>query len=1178
MKDKTKTTTNSDIPSHEQESLLKKKSPKSGTHLSKAELIDQIRLLNEQKKELERQNKGLQLAYSDAQSIGNKFKHTKDALNESEDRLRNITENAPNLILEVDRQGHILFMNNFLSGYHLDDVIGRNVCDLSPLNYHDETNKALNLVFTKGIHQSFQSRGLGEDDEMKWYQSNVSPVIVSGEVKSAIIIVSDITDLVRAEERRLSILNTAMDGFWLFNMEGKLLEVNHTYSQMCGYTKQELLSMRVMDLEVVESEIEINARMLKIIEQGEDRFETKHRRKDGSIFDVEVSVQFQPIDGGQFVVFLHDITDRKLIENTLKESEQKFRSYIDFAPLGVFVANQFGDYIEVNSAASKITGFSKKELLSLTLKDLVPEESLEFASAHFSRVVKEGYASGEFAFIRKDGLKRYWSVDAVKLSDHRFIGFVMDITEHKQAEEDLYRSEDLLKSVLELLPVGVWILNEKGEIILGNAEGRNIWAGIKYVGIENFGEFKGWWLNTGQLIKPHEWSAARAIQKGETSMDEEIEIECFDGTHKILRNSTVPIYNMDGDIRGAIVTNQNITKIKQAEQSLLENERLFRESQTAAHIGSYTIDLSAGTAKASSEIYQILGIDKNELNPSEVWDLLVQLDSRVDFFGNIVFLDIKNKFHLDHEYKIIRQNDGTECWVRRLGEVEYDIEKKPIRIIGTIQDITVRKKAEEALIHLNEELESRVAERTSELLEANASLQQAKEKYRTVADHTYGWEFWTDPKGNFLYCSPSCERISGYKASEFLQDRDLFGKIIYPADQNFLNCHKQKEEKGREGNLEINYRIIHRDGSIRWMGHVCQPIYSENGELIGNRGSNRDITERKNMEQLVKTSNQKYKLLSENITDGIFICRNGCFEYVNSSMNKIFGYSDRELLGMKLTQLVLPDYLDELEIFHSLKVSADRNLNVELECFRKDLSKIFVEFLFNYIGNERVIYGVVHDITDKKLIQKNIVKAIIQTEEKERAHFSKELHDGLGPLLSTIKLYLQWSERSNTTIPREEIIQKAEDILEDALTTVREISNKLSPHLLTNHGLSSAIQSFAGKLQESSDIRINFESDLTRRLGDEIEAAIYRATIECINNTIKHARASNITIMLIDADSQLLLHYRDDGVGFNLDETLAIKKGLGLFNLQNRIQTIGGKITMYSNPGHGVDYQISVNL
>ena len=214
----------------------------------------------------------------------------------------------------------------------------------------------------------------------------------------------------------------------------------------------------------------------------------------------------------------------------------------------------------------------------------------------------------------------------------------------------------------------------------------------------------------------------------------------------------------------------------------------------------------------------------------------------------------------------------------------------------------------------------------------------------------------------------------------------------------------------------------------------------------------------------------------------------------------------------------------------------------------------------------------------KNRSRKNIVKAIILTEEKERTYFSKELHDGLGPLLSTIKLYLEWSKEANNRQSREEIVGKAEEIIEDSIRTVKEISNKLSPHILINFGLCSAIKSFVDKLQDTSSIKIEFDCKTHRRLGSEIEAAIYRAVIECINNTLKYSEAKNIRIILYDMDNQLQLRYTDDGIGFDIKETIAMKKGLGLFNLQNRIQTIGGKIKMLSKPGKGVDYRIVVYL
>jgi len=447
-----------------------------------------------------------------------------------------------------------------------------------------------------------------------------------------------------------------------------------------------------------------------------------------------------------------------------------------------------------------------------------------------------------------------------------------------------------------------------------------------------------------------------------------------------------------------------------------------------------------------------------------------------------------------------------------------------------------------------------------------------------VADFAANWEFWIDSNDAMLYCSPSCERITGYKSTEFIENRKLMFDIIHPEDLQDFHEHQQTEMIAHICDHEIQYRIIRKDGTIRWIGHFCQPIFDEAGNFKGTRGSNKDITARKKMEALLITSNQKYKLLSENINDGIFICNRGSFEYINKAVYDIFGYEGKELEGIKLTKLIAADYSEKLEAILYTSDSSNHSLNVELECLRKDLTVISVEVLLNYVAKDKMVYGVIHDITEKKLIQKNILKAIIETEESEKAHFSKELHDGLGPLLSTIKLYLQWSERSKTDESRIEIIHKAEEILEDALSTVREVSGKLSPHLLTNYGLNSAIKSFVEKLSHSSEIKFIFESNFNQRLEPEIEASLYRAVIECINNSIKHSKAENIEIILDHSGSTLEIKYMDDGVGFDVKETFDKHKGLGLFNLQNRIENIGGKLNLSSQPGSGVNYQFVINI
>lgn len=129
---------------------------------------------------------------------------------------------------------------------------------------------------------------------------------------------------------------------------------------------------------------------------------------------------------------------------------------------------------------------------------------------------------------------------------------------------------DLLRNVVEILPVGVWIMDATGKILYGNPAGQRIWAGSQQVGVELFGECRGWWVATGERISPEEWAAARALKNGETSIDEEVEIECYDGSRKIILNSAMPIRDTDNSIAGAVIVHHDITERKRFEEQLRE--------------------------------------------------------------------------------------------------------------------------------------------------------------------------------------------------------------------------------------------------------------------------------------------------------------------------------------------------------------------------------------------------------------------------------------------------------------------------------------------------------------------------------------------------------------------------------------------------------------------------------
>jgi signal transduction histidine kinase/PAS domain-containing protein len=146
--------------------------------------------------------------------------------------------------------------------------------------------------------------------------------------------------------------------------------------------------------------------------------------------------------------------------------------------------------------------------------------------------------------------------------------------------EERKHSEALLSRVLEGLPVGVWITDQKGTILHGNQASRDIWAGVVYVGQEQYGEYKAWWPDSGQPVKPEEWAAPRVIASGQAILNEEMKIECFDGTHKTILNSAVPILNHDA-IQGAIVVNQDISGHKQTERLLAKQNQDLEELRLA---------------------------------------------------------------------------------------------------------------------------------------------------------------------------------------------------------------------------------------------------------------------------------------------------------------------------------------------------------------------------------------------------------------------------------------------------------------------------------------------------------------------------------------------------------------------------------------------------------------------
>ncbi len=225
----------------------------------------------------------------------------------------------------------------------------------------------------------------------------------------------------------------------------------------------------------------------------------------------------------------------------------------------------------------------------------------------------------------------------------------------------------------------------------------------------------------------------------------------------------------------------------------------------------------------------------------------------------------------------------------------------------------------------------------------------------------------------------------------------------------------------------------------------------------------------------------------------------------------------------------------------------------------------------------RKIFSVLNRL--QKLREENearVLSAIISTEENERKHFAKELHDGLGPILSSAKMTLSAIDKTEVGSKNYEILDKTEYAIDNAIVATKEISNHLNPHVLERYGLEKAIKTFIQNtiINKAVDLKINSNLD-KQRFNYDLEVIIYRITCELINNTLKHALATKAAISITAYPEKISYKYDDDGIGFNPRQD---SKGMGLTNIRSRVKSLNGFITIESKPNKGVFVNIELPL
>jgi len=368
------------------------------------------------------------------------------------DRTRQYMDVASVMFIGLDRTGTVTLANPKtceVLGYSEDEIIGRNWFDYFLPGRSTEYVKSVHekimagdLKVTEHVENPVRTKD-GSERLILWHnallrdgEGTPTGTFSSGE---------DVTENRRTQLELQTIFDVSLDIITIADSEtGVFKRVNPAFTKTLGYTEDELLGKSFIEFLHPEDRHSTLAAMDEDKERGKKprTLENRFRTKSGDYRWLEWS-NLEDLGNGTSFAVARDITERKAAEKRLKMSERKFRSYVDNAPDGIFVANREGRYIDANQMACELTGYPRDELLTMSLIDLIQEGSVNAARKHFKTVVENGFADGEIEIRKKDGSDRYWRVKAVTLDSGKFLAFVQDITETKRLRDLESRAERL---------------------------------------------------------------------------------------------------------------------------------------------------------------------------------------------------------------------------------------------------------------------------------------------------------------------------------------------------------------------------------------------------------------------------------------------------------------------------------------------------------------------------------------------------------------------------------------------------------------------------------------------------------------------------------------------------------------------------------------------------------------
>lgn len=666
---------------------------------------------------------------------------------------------------------------------------------------------------------------------------------------TAQVLEQGVRERLQAELESRTILKTAIDGFWVVDAEGRLLEVNEAYCGMSGYSRGELLRMRIPDLDASDTSDEVGRRIEKILAMGSDRFERRHRRKDGSLFDVDISVQYLKLRGGVFVVFLQDITQRKQAEESLREAnaqlDQRVRERTAQLEAASQVMGRQSRLMEQSQAAAKVGGWEldlvTRELFwteetyrihELTPTDYTPtlETAINFYAPEsrptISAAVEAGMAEGRDWDLELELItatqRRIWvrAVGKVQFTDGRPVkvyGAFQDITERKQAEEHLR----LQASALESAANAIHITDRHGNIQ---------WVNPAFTQLTGYSSQEAVGRNPRELVKSGRHDAAFFKNLWDTILDGrvwqgEIINRRKDGTLYAEFQTITPVRDHRGQVSHFVAIKKDITERKRAEEDL----RIKESAMASAISGIAMAGLDEKITYVNAAWLRMFGYD----SPAEVIGTTPMDHVQKPADAVAAVAGIKSGGHWAGEM-VCRRRDGVPFFVELECNMVTGDDGRPLSLLAAFEDITERKRAEE-------------------------TLRESEDRYRSLVEESPD-VIGIYQEGKLVFInSTGVEQLGAKSKDELL---GLSGEqLIHPDDHSVATDRIRRRLAGETGIYPAEVRYRRLDGTMLFMEIIATPITFGGKEAV--QFIARDITGRKRAEQELTMAHRHATVLAQ---------------------------------------------------------------------------------------------------------------------------------------------------------------------------------------------------------------------------------------------------------------------------------------------------------------------------